>query len=266
MNPLSSRQAIYCTTMVAWLTVGQIVYGADVTGSAVHAGAAGLERGIARVICAKADSSYSVRSRALIVDTGESTPAVEVMLAPAHVLPRDPQRIKPDCRIARVVGSAAKIAEFWLPDDRDTAGGDWAVLLTDQAFNSDIGRLRTGVVAQEVLERLLAEGVPMHLVLYQPQADLHGCKLIDASRSGLTQLQHGVFSHSCRTWPGTSGAPLVVGLGGEPVVIGMNIGQSLRPSRFSGPSFYGVGQAIHAEIAATIELAVERARAVTAAR
>jgi hypothetical protein len=97
------------------------------------------------------------------------------------------------------------------------------------------------------------------LLLYSDRSGLGDCNLLGSPWVQGDELSYGIFAHSCRTRPGLSGTPIVVRIAGEPVAIGINLGYRLRPPQLKGPLFYGIGRAFDAEIAATIDRAVQRA-------
>jgi hypothetical protein len=215
--------------------------------------AAGIERGIARVVCARRASKSWVRVRAVVLDVGESDPKRDV-LAPAHGLPEDIARIKKDCRISGAHGPPVRIAEYWLPETRNAAlGNDWLVLMTRSALKGPAGRLRAGVVSQSLLEQLLVRETPVAVMLLGSARDQRSCRILDL-------LEPRIFSHSCPGWAGLSGSPILIGVNGEPVVIGIGVAKTMRPLDVQGALFLGVGLAINDTIAAAIEQAAARAR------
>jgi hypothetical protein len=226
----------------------------------------GTERGIVRIRCSELHEGYWRLTRGIVVDLGDATLRHDVVLAPAHGLPADPERIEKNCRISNANGASVKIARFWFSAGRgeglDAAGGmadDWAVLLTASPLPGDVGRLRTAIFAPEPLQTLVDREATVAVMLSKAAADQTGCRLLE-------RLEPEVFLHSCRSWRGLSGAPILIGVDGEPVVVGINIAHMVRPVEVSGPLFLGVGVAIDEEIEATIRKAADRARADDAGR
>lgn len=220
----------------------------------------GTERGIVRILCSVPREHHRRLTRGIVIDLGDSTPRHEVVLAPAHGLPADPERVEEDCRISNANGGSVKIARLWLSTGRDTAGArekrmahDWAVLLTASPLPGEVGRLHTAVFAPQPLETLVEREATVAVMLSRSTADQTGCALLD-------RLEPAVFLHSCRSWPGLSGAPILVAVHGAPVVVGINVAHMMRPPNVTGPLFLGVGVAIGEEIEAAIRTAAERAR------
>jgi hypothetical protein len=215
---------------------------------------AGIERGIARIVCERRSPESWVRVRAVVLDLGESSPKHDVLLAPAHGLPEDTSRIKKDCRVSGAHGSPVRIADFWLSKTRNAGlEDDWVVIMTRSALTGPVGRLRAGVVSQSVLERLLVDKRPVEVMLATSAVDQRNCRIVEL-------LERRVFSHSCRGWVGLSGSPILIGVNDEPVVIGIQLGQIMRPLDMRGSLFLGVGLAINDATAAAIQQAAARAR------
>ncbi len=220
----------------------------------------GIERGVTRLRCPSQHGDGWLRTRAIIVDT--ATDAVrEVLLAPSHGLPADIEAISKKCVVESGSGSTARIAEVWIPEHRDEASsGDWAVMTTQARFRGEIHRLRVGVVGAPSLAELIDDEAPILLMMHSPDADQDHCRILGAGLRTWQQSASGVFLHSCRTWRGVSGAPIVMRSDGLPIAIGFNSGILIRPLDHEGPLYLGVGRAIDAEIASAIRSATTRAR------
>lgn len=216
---------------------------------------AGIERGIAHVVCQRQGSELATRVRAVVLDLGETEPAHDVLLAPAHALPQDTKRIKDDCRVYGGQRSPEKIAEFWLPE-YPLAGtnNDWVILMTRSQLDGPVGRLRAGHVSQRELATLIAEEKPIGVMLLRQESDQRDCRILELLR------QRMVFSHSCPAWAGLSGSPIIIGIDNEPVVIGIQIASSMRPTHLGGPLFHGIGLSIDNAITEAIRQAAASAR------
>lgn len=247
--------------VLAWLILWPVASGgAAVTTSSETFSGVGIERGVTRLRCPSQHGNAWLRTRAIIVDTGTDA-AREVLLAPAHGLPAGAEAITKRCLVESGLGSTGRIAEVWLPERRDEAGsGDWAVLITRARFRGEIHRLRVGMVSAPSLAKLIADEAPISLMMHSLVADQNHCRILGAGLRSRRQSASGVFLHSCRTWPGVSGAPIVARFDGRPVVIGFNSGRLIRPLDHEGPLYLGVGRVIDAEIASAIRRATKRAR------
>ncbi len=239
-------------------TCGESAAAALTAKSFIAMAGAGAERGVARIVCELRSADRTVRVRAAVLDLGEAAAGHDVLLAPAHGLPRERARINDDCRVTGTLDSPVGIVEFWLPEARH--GGlrdDWVVLMTRTRLAAEVGRLRAGVASGRLLEQLHREAWPVALMAATPAADRRDCRILDV-------LGERVFSHSCSGWAGLSGAPILVGVDGEPVMIALHVAHVLPPVEAAGSPFRGIGLAIDEEIAAAIEEATMRAQAAAA--
>lgn len=220
----------------------------------------GISRGIARLICIERESGGSIRTRAIILDVGNSQPARDVLLAPAHGIPVDPDRIRQDCSVVGAGGSQLPIVELWLSGDRhELYAGDWVVLTVGAAVSGDVHRMKFAMLAQSALRDLAVDEAPVALMLYSPSVDQH-CRILDEGLGDRRQMTAGLFIHSCRSWRGVSGAPIVIGVDGEPVVIGIHIAHFEHVRGRGNELARGIGRIIDADIEAAINAAAARAR------
>ncbi len=255
-----SRKICLAVFLAALIAQSERVDGADVTASLDIIGGAGLERGVTRVLCARENSSGFVRTRAIILNVSQSDLAHDVLLAPSHGLPSDLEVIKKDCNVVGASGAAERIVDIWLPEDRgDVGAADWAVLMTGRPIQGEISRLSAGVLAPDTLQRLVTDEAAITLMMHSVSADQDDCTMLNVGRQSKLRLQSGLFLHSCQTWAGVSGAPIVAGVNGEPVVIGFNIASQLRPQSYEGPLYLGLARVIDEQIASAIKRAAERA-------
>jgi hypothetical protein len=244
--------------LLLWHSVG---VSSSITESPDAPDGAGIERGVTHLRCRARDGESWFRTRAIILDPGESNVTGEVLLAPAHGLPARQALITRECVVDVGHGSSGEIVDVWLPANRDEAGaGDWAVLTTRKRFRGDINRLRAGMVAARAFTRLVEDHARITLLMHSQAADQDDCRILDPGDWAAGQSDSRVFVHTCRTWPGVSGAPVIAQLDGMAVVIGFNNGRLVRPRRFDGPLYLGVGRIIDAEIAAAIRSAIEHAK------
>ena len=221
-------------------------------------GGGGIERGIAFLRCATATKGIFQTSRGAILDVGATD---DVLLATAHGLPPDAQTVKRDCRVL-VRGKAHAIAEVWhAGGDRAGPKDDWAVIVT-QRITGDVHRWRVGLATSEWLVNAVSQGAPIGLVLRSPDASQNACRLEPE-----TEDPRVLFAHSCVTYPGMSGSPMVIGsaVEPEPVLIALHIGSQ---ARWIGTKldFVSVARPVDAEIVAAVEAAAAHIVAASSGR
>jgi hypothetical protein len=205
---------------------------------------AGVERGVATLRCNLANGLVAT-SRATVLDVGDAAHS-DVLLTTAHGLPAAADDIRRACRIlAR--GKAHSIQAVWRGGGRTGAPEhDWAVLMTAR-IPGGLRRWRAAAAPRGWLERLVADEVPVRLVLRYADAAQSDCRLEALTADRL-------LAHSCTAYPGTSGAPLVVGVEHQLVMIGLHVGsqQSWDGRRIDMVS---VARPIDAAVIAAIEAA-----------
>jgi len=230
--------------------------GADEVSALPPPTGAGIERGVVAVQCFR-DGAFS-DGRAAILDVG--TDVADVLLTTAHTLLPDADAIKRDCRVL-VRGQPQNIAAVW------HAGGnllaveqDWAVILTAR-IPGDVRRWRAANVTGEWLTNAAAHGAPVRLVMRYADAPQTDCRLEPQTPNPAL-----LFAHSCVTYAGLSGSPLVVAIEGEsePVVIGIHVGVQAywRRQRLD---FVHIARAVDPDVVAAIAAAEQRAALAQAA-
>jgi hypothetical protein len=214
----------------------------------------GIERGVVLVRCRAPTDGVFWFSRATVLDAGAPPDGADVLLTTAHGLPADPADVERDC-IVLVRGKEQAISAVW------HSGGnlvseehDWAVVLT-RRVTGEIHRWRPAHATDEWLIEAAARRAPVRLVLRYadgPQSDCH--------LEPKTADPRLLLAHSCVSYPGTSGSPLVVAIEREPspVLIGIHLGTQLT---WTGTEldFVSVARPLDAAIAAAIEAAADRA-------
>jgi hypothetical protein len=240
--------------LVAWLLPGA-AEASEITALPPLSGL-GLQRGVAVVSCTMPGGFFWV-SQSAILDVGGAAKA-DVLLTTAHGLPADSQSVKRDCRVL-VRGERHVIAEVWhAGGDRVGTEHDWAVLLT-QRIIGDVHRWRPAQAPGEWLASAAARAAPVRLVRRYADESLSDCHL-----EAKTADPRLLLAHSCISFPGQSGLPLVIALDREPepVLIGVHIG-SLWSWAGTKLDFTSVARPLDAEISATIEAAAARAAQTT---
>jgi hypothetical protein len=214
------------------------------------AGGAGVERGVALLRCSVPGSAATRMSRATVLQVGAAL-AADVLLTTAHALPPSAVEIERDCRVL-VRGEEYAIGAVWNADNRVPGPEhDWAVVLLDERIEGDLVRWRAEEVAPSWLDELVAARAPVRLVLRFADAAQTDCEL-----EAWTPRRS--LAHSCVTYPGTSGSPLVVGVDSTAMLIAIHVGSELL---FDGTRFdmVSVARPIDASVLAAIEKASARA-------
>jgi hypothetical protein len=208
----------------------------------------GAERGVAVVRCAVDGGNYWL-SRGAVLEVGAGRGG-DVLLTTGHGLPRDEAVVVRECRVV-AHGKVYPLRGVWRSSGAGPAD-DWAVLVS-RRLAGDLERLRPGRVGPDWLATMAARGAPVRVVLRYAGVSQSDCRL-ELRLSAPWPL----VPHSCLGYAGMSGSPLVVGVDGEILVIGLHVGTMLE---FDGKrlDFVSVGRALDAEIGTAIAAAVARA-------
>jgi hypothetical protein len=210
------------------------------------AGGAGVERGVALLRCSVPGSVAMRMSRATVLEVGEAL-AADVLLTTAHGLPPSAVEIERDCRVL-VKGEEYAIEAVWqAASQRPGPEHDWTVVLLDERIPGDLVRWRATEIAPSWLDELVAARAPVRLVLRYADAAQTDCELESWTPQRL-------LAHSCLTYPGTSGSPLVVGVDSTAMLIAIHVGSELR---FDGTRFdmVSVARPLDESVIAAIESA-----------
>lgn len=188
-----------------------------------------VERGVAVVQCA-AEADRGTRAHGALLDLGVEQPRRDVVLTVAHSLPPTPADVLRDCFVIGERGRLYPVAHVWL-GDRSRAS-DWAVLATEQRLRgNDVVRLRLEPDAA-TLRRAMQERTEVTL--------LHGagearCEIRTTKWLTRPELAAALYAHSCRSWPGLSGSPMVLTAGGAPTLVGFHMGELVMESESGEP-------------------------------
>jgi hypothetical protein len=170
-------------------------------------------------------------------------------------MPSTTDAIRRDCSIEGHQGRSYEVEHAWrgasastkqgVPEDTKTH--DWAVLLTSRRLAANALRLPYAHIEPEAWSQLMSNEAPVQLLLRRAEAEKATCGL---SRTWLTsaQVAAGLFTHSCRSWEGHSGSPIVIGIDGELAVIGLQLARVYKPFGAEGPPRLGLGRSIDATI------------------
>jgi hypothetical protein len=213
---------------------------------------AGIERGVALLRCKVPGTPTFFVSRGAVLEVGvrEHT---DVLLTTAHGLPPSAAEVVRNCRVlAR--GKEYAIADVWhAGGDALGAGNDWAVVLSKR-IRGDLHRWRVGEIGDEPLAKLVADRAPVRLVMRYAGVGTH----TDCRLEPRASLAPRLVAHTCTTYPGMSGSPLVMGVGGEPVLIGLHVGSGLEWTGLK-IDMVSIAQPVDAPVIAAIVAAAARA-------
>jgi hypothetical protein len=208
----------------------------------------GIERGVATLQC-ELPSGLLSTSRATVLDVGADARA-DVWLTTAHGLPATPEDVRRRCHVF-ANGAQRSIEQVWRAHGHAAdPEHDWAVFVT-QRVKGDLKRWRVAAVAESWLEQLVADRARVRLVLRFAAAAQTDCRLEAWTSQRL-------LAHTCVTYPGTSGSPLVVGVDLEPVIIGLHVGSQLN---WNGKELdmASVARPLDAAVIAAVETAATQA-------
>jgi hypothetical protein len=209
----------------------------------------GLERGVALLRCVEPGSELFRQSRAAVLDVGAAALA-DVLLTTSHGLPHSTAAVERHCRVyAR--GKEYDIEAVWQGGHPSAPEHDWAVVLLEERIKGDLRRWRMADAAESRLEELVDDKAAVRLVLRYAGATQTDCHLERWT------AQH-LLAHSCVTYPGESGSPLVVGIDHTLLLIGVHIGSQLE---WDGAKLnvVSIARPVDSAVIAAVEAAAARA-------
>jgi len=211
---------------------------------------AGAEAGLIGIECIPEGGTVGYRFRGVVIDTGSANSSHEVILTTAHGFPAAAETITERCTVAGEKGRRYPIRAIWRPSSRDRgAVDDWAVVVTGEKLRERLWRQR--VRTEPATEEKEGQGaeitVPIRLPLRFLGAE-RACALRSPGSAGV-DLEEGLFSHTCRSWSGHSGSPVLAVDERGAFIFGIHLGrrwlvetrQSLR-----------IGRVIDSEILAAV--------------
>jgi hypothetical protein len=233
------------------------VSAAEATRSAAPPSPAGVdtERGVVVIQCKAEQPRFFIRSRGAILDPNLDTAAGEIILTTGHGIPETAEAIRRNCTIQGERRRSYAIGHAWRGSVAGAREHDWAVLLTTRRLDEGARRLRYVIFESGAWSSLTERQAPAQLLLRRAEAERQTCRL---ARTWLTsaQIAAGLFTHSCRSWEGHSGSPIVIGINAEPVVVGIQLARIQRPMGGDGPSNLGLGRRLDEAIEDAVKDAV----------
>lgn len=245
---------LWAASVLSWGLLWQVAADAALeTTAPVPQSGAGVDRGVVHIACKTGTGNEAILSRGAVLDLELPDRDPDIILTAAHGLPAERTTVLHRCRVFGAHGRPYRIGRVWraAADDPTALGRDWAVLLLKRRLAGKVGRVRPARVLPDALVRLAAERAPVRL------ADLpHGdCNL----RSPDGDRLHLMMVYSCHSFPGSSGSPILAGLDGRTVVIGIHLAWGLVSIGGSAHST-SIGRPIDTEIAAAITAAAAESR------
>lgn len=217
----------------------------------------GVERGVVLVRCTTTSADISILSRGAVLDLDLPREDRDLVLTAAHGLPAERRAVLRRCRVLGEHGHAYRIEEvFRAAQDREDSRQDWAVLLVRHRLDGDVGRLPAARVSVEGLTSLATRQAPVRLLLRQADVHRGDCHLLSFG----AKPPPDALMYSCRSAPGLSGSPILAGINGRMLVIGIHLGWGLQPAPDGRLRLVSMGHPIDAEIAAAITTATQRAQ------
>ena len=183
---------------------------------------AGAEAGLIVIECVPEGGTVGHRFRGVAIDTGESPH--EVVLTTSHGFPAGADMVTERCAVAGVRDRRYPIRAIWRPPFRARgAVDDWAVVVTNRKLRERIWRqrVRNEPVALEGPPGDLSEAVRLPLRFLGTE---RSCALRTPESVGM-ELEVGLFSHTCRSWSGHSGSPVLAVDEHGAFILGIHVGR-----------------------------------------
>jgi hypothetical protein len=163
-------------------------------------------------------------------------------------------------------GRAYRIREVWRGSRRDSdTSSDWAVLLVDSRLRGVVGRLAPGRVADDRWRQLEAVRAPVRLVLREAEAEAGECRLRPTAEP-YDDAATDLVLYTCpgnpdrSRAPGLSGSPIVAGVEGRALVVGIHLGWGFQFFEDGRLHAVSLGRPIDTDVAAAIAAAAMAAR------
>lgn len=185
---------------------------------------AGAEAGLIGLVCVPDGGTVGYRFRGVVIDTGVTNTSHEVILTTAHGFPAAAESVTERCAADGAKDRRYPIRAIWRPATRARgAVDDWAVVVTGRNVRERIWRQRVRsepIAEQGQLAELMA---PIRLPLRFLGAE-RDCVLRAPGWAGV-DLEAGLFSHTCRSWSGHSGSPVLAVDEHGAFVLGIHVGR-----------------------------------------
>lgn len=210
---------------------------------------AGAEAGLIGIECIPEGGTVGYRFRGVVIDTGSVNRSHEVILTTAHGFPAATETVTERCTVVGAKERRYPIRAIWRPSSRDRGAiDDWAVVVTGRNLRERIWRQRVRTELATENEGQAGEiTVPLRLPLRFLGAE-RGCVLRPPGSAGV-DLEHGLFSHTCRSWSGHSGSPVLAVDEHGAFILGIHLGRRWLPETRQS---LRIGRVIDREILAAV--------------
>ncbi len=183
---------------------------------------AGAEAGLIALECVPEDETIGHRFRGVVIDVGD-TPH-EVVLTTAHGFPKAAEIVSERCFVAGRGNRRYPIHALWRPVFRHRgAVDDWAVVVTGRKLRERIWRQRLRdepvVLEQPGVDPTATVRLPLRFLGTERSCALRTPESVGAN------LEEGLFVHTCRSWAGHSGSPVLAVDDHGAFVLGIHVGR-----------------------------------------
>lgn len=237
--------------------------GMEVTAAGFISGT-GTERGVVQIRCSTNVENRIVLTRGVVLQL-DADAKRDLVLTVGHGLPDRRHEILEACRVLGAHGQPYRIARVWRSaDEAHSLVDDWAVVLVDGRLAGQVGRLPAATITAGELSRLAEAEGPVRLLLRQADPKNGDCRL----RQPMAPYDYrptDLLMYSCGQAlltgaPGLSGSPLLMGVEGRSVVVGVHLGWGLQTLDDGRLHSVNLGRPIDAGIAAAIAAGADEAR------
>jgi len=213
---------------------------------------AGAEAGLIGIECVPEGGTVGYRFRGVVIDTASAGNLHDVILTTGHGFPKDEALVTERCSIRGVNERRYPIRAIWRPNSR--ARGvidDWAVVVTGRTLRERIWRQPVRAQHLAAGHQVAARQPPVRLPLRFLGAE-RSCTL-RVPGADRVDLETGLFAHTCRSWSGHSGSPILIADDDGAFVMGIHVGRRWIP-KVRQP--FRIGRVIDTEIFDVIQHAV----------
>ena len=210
-----------CIALAAALTLGFAAGGRVQAADQLTPISSGDELGLVRVRCVT-DSNFEILFRAALVQVEQLSVEHEIVLTAGHGLPRNVDTLRSQCVLIDAAGRDYRLHGAWRSDQHIRGlANDWAVLTTQRRLRRNQPRLLVAAPSVEERRRMESAESSLRLPLLTV-AEERACAL---EQSGISadERARGLFSHTCRSWHGHSGSPILALRGDAVVLIGIHL-------------------------------------------
>ena len=214
----------------------------------------GVDIGLTGIDCVFETGTSS--RRGVLIDTGTTDAAYEIVLTAAHGLSAESDTIIRACVLAGYDNVQFPIRAIWRSEPRGRGyTDDWAILLLEGRIVEPVTRFRTAPLDRPELRESLSNDAAVRLPLRFAPTE-RPCVLTQ-SRLTDDEIRDGLLAHNCQAWVGHSGSPILITLADETYVLGIHLGSRWI---FEENAALRLGRYVDSAITDAILAAAERGR------